>query len=205
MKLLINLLSFLFIAGSASAALKYEPDYKTVHIFSTTDDYTAIALKNLLLKEDVLLAVLDGPGGSAPAGLYIGRLLHQYDVDVLIPKGKTCASACALAAMGGKRIIVDGELWFHGPFLQTIPINKSPQDYGSVLSAFNIEVGMYLQSVGVNLAFYKLVLQKSSLCAFFVVDDEEIVNEIKNGEPLSIPILVDDSFCTKPKPEVQSP
>lgn len=45
--------------------------------------------------------VLDSPGGSAVAGIEIDRLIRQRGLATLVPEGARCASACALAWLGG--------------------------------------------------------------------------------------------------------
>jgi len=51
----------------------------------------------------------DSPGGSVLAGLTIGELIHERKFVTVVPNNTTCASACALAWLGGaKRFMGSG-------------------------------------------------------------------------------------------------
>ena len=59
--------------------------------------------------------VFDSPGGNLMAGLKIGEIMHARGYTSLVPQGAVCASACAIAWLGGTRryLSASGKLGFH--------------------------------------------------------------------------------------------
>ena len=196
---------FLLVPAAVNAKVEYIPETKIVEISNVTTTYSALQFFNILQENEVSAVLLSGPGGNAVAGLEIGKLLRKHDLTVVIPDGKVCVSACAFAALGGTRIIVGGELWFHGPFLPSIPTTESAHGYGNRLSAFNIKVSRYLLDMGINLEFYEKVLENTSQCKLLVLDESSLIDKIKIGTSLDIPILVDSSYCKSGSTEDLSP
>lgn len=80
---------------------------------------------------------LEGPGGSLSAGIQIGYLLREHEVETYVRAGKVCMSACALAFIGGTTGFATGgkaparfldpgaRLGFHGFYLSA---NKATAD-----------------------------------------------------------------------------
>ena len=68
----------------------------------------------------------DSPGGSLVGGLLLGMHLHEKRIPVLIEAGDFCASAAALAALGGSSLYKSGAgaLVFHGPTPAMSPFER---------------------------------------------------------------------------------
>ena len=137
--------------------------------------------KNLNDNPDIKWVVMSGPGGDYYAGIMIGRILKQKDVRVLIPTGKQCVSACAMAAMGGKEVWVSGELWFHRPFLRAVDAMR-PLDLtiGRSMVA-GADLVIYLTEMGFNTVFPRQVLTASGPCKFLVVNSRKRLEGVKLG------------------------
>lgn len=62
---------------------------------------------------------MNSSGGSLFYGLRMGEVLRYHKVETLILHGQVCASACAIAFLGGvhRTIIGDGRLLFHAPYI----------------------------------------------------------------------------------------
>lgn len=50
---------------------------------------------------------LNSRGGSVDVGIRIGRLIRSFELDTIIKKGDSCASACGLVYIGGVKRIAD--------------------------------------------------------------------------------------------------
>ena len=48
------------------------------------------------------VVILDSPGGNVLAGIQIGEAIRRNGYSTLVPRGLQCASACALAWLGGR-------------------------------------------------------------------------------------------------------
>ena len=90
--------------------------------------------------------VLASPGGSLQAGIDIGEAARLLDMRTMVPDDAICASACALAWLGGKRRIMgDGaQIGFHAAYRVT------EQGGASVSSMGNALVGGYLNKLGLS-------------------------------------------------------
>src|SRR5256712_9508474 len=80
-------------------------------------------------------------GGSSVAGLRIGEAIRRKRFSTIVPDGRRCASACALAWLGGVERFIgfDGRIRFHAA-------SDSASDRES--DATNTVVGTYLAKVG---------------------------------------------------------
>ena len=61
------------------------------------------------------VVVLKGPGGNAVAGMQIGKAIRQKGFLTVVPSSTNCASACALAWLGGlpRFMAQDSRIGFH--------------------------------------------------------------------------------------------
>jgi len=61
-----------------------------------------------------------GPGGNLFAGIEIGKVIRFKHFDTLVPNGSVCASACALAWLGGDSRLIGatGRIGFHAPYFR---------------------------------------------------------------------------------------
>ena len=97
----------------------------------------------LRLKEAVV--VFDSIGGNLIAGIEIGKAIRLKGFSTLVPDGTLCASACALAWLGGKTRWAgpDARIAFHAAWKLE---NGRKVETGSG----NALVGAYLQSLGLS-------------------------------------------------------
>jgi hypothetical protein len=158
-------------ATVASAAVLWDDTTKTMTITGQTTMYQASQVYRVNKSNEVLNVVMHGQGGNYYAGLRIGRMIKAEGSNVIIPLGKQCVSACAFAALGGNKVIVDGELWFHAPYLSEITtmatILQITQNFGV---AYN-DMSKYLLEVGVTIDFATTLLKKTTPSKFIVIND----------------------------------
>ena len=85
------------------------------------------------------LVVLNSPGGSALAGIEIGKAIRLKGFATIVPEKALCASACALMWLGGMpRLITDSaNLGFHATYIE-----KDGKQFESGVG--NALVGRYL-------------------------------------------------------------
>jgi hypothetical protein len=89
------------------------------------------------------LVVFQSPGGNLVAGIEIGKAIHLKGFATLVPDDVQCASACALAWLGGRiRFMSDtARVGFHAVY-------ESNDGQTIISSAGNALVGAYLNQLG---------------------------------------------------------
>jgi hypothetical protein len=89
------------------------------------------------------LVVLQGDGGDLAAAIKIGTAIRLKNYSTLVPTGSSCASACAIAWLGGApRILEDGsQVGFHAAYAL-----KDGQ--AAEVGAPNALLGAYLGKIG---------------------------------------------------------
>jgi hypothetical protein len=87
------------------------------------------------------IVAFSSDGGSLGAGLRMGKAIRQRNFSTIVPDGRRCASACALAWLGGvERFIgADAKIGFHAPYDPTS---------GKETSVGNAVIGAYLTKIG---------------------------------------------------------
>lgn len=78
----------------------------------------AVALQRKTAALTKALVVLRSSGGNAAAGISIGRYIRKKGFLTLVPAKASCASACALAWLGGTRrfMAADARIGFHSAY-----------------------------------------------------------------------------------------
>jgi hypothetical protein len=88
------------------------------------------------------VVVLKGPGGNAVAGIQIGKAIRQKGFLTVVPSSTNCASACALAWLGGlpRFMAQDARVGFHAAYFLN---DGRPRKSG----AANVLVAAYLKEL----------------------------------------------------------
>ena len=99
---------------------------------------------NIALQTEKAVVVLGSPGGNLLAGLDIGQAIRLRGYATYVPDNVQCASACALAWLGGSRRFMSrsAQIGFHAAFSSADPTNAN--------GAANAVVGAYLNSLGLS-------------------------------------------------------
>jgi ATP-dependent protease ClpP protease subunit len=65
-----------------------------------------------------ILMYMNSGGGLLKDGYSLGRMLRDYEIETYIAGNQVCASACAVAFLGGKfrHVAPSGQLLFHSPY-----------------------------------------------------------------------------------------
>ena len=100
----------------------------------------------------VVLVSLNSPGGDQASGAFIGRYFRRHNVETRIQGSNRCASACALAFLGGSiRTMEDGaRLVVHAPYSEVY--NKTTKQRKAICSKGRNNKHYYTQVLGPQLA-----------------------------------------------------
>jgi hypothetical protein len=100
--------------ASALEISRHASDSATVNAIllkGRIDDGDAFELKSYIAKlpkKATTVVYLDSPGGVLREGMRLGKLFHQYGIETAVGSKTRCASACALAFLGGRS--ADGQV-----------------------------------------------------------------------------------------------
>ena len=172
----------LVMATSASAAVSYDEVSHTLKVTGTTTTAQVNAAYMQMREHDVLTVELAGPGGEYYAGLALGKMIQREGATVLIRENTECVSACAFAALGGDKVVVDGELKFHVPFMTLVPTGVTILEITQKFGSGYLDMPMYLVDVGVTINFANQLMKDTNQCKFFVVTDGVEIDKLKDIE-----------------------
>lgn len=174
----------LAVASPAAALVVYDETTKNLAVSGATTNYQAAAVYRYMRDNDVLSVTLSGNGGEYYAGLRLGGLIKAEGSTVIIPAGTTCVSSCAFAALGADKIIVDGELWFHAPFLMAVPTNVSILEITQMFGRAYVDMVTYLISMGIPTSFGYDIMVQTTTGKFIVIDDGYQIDRMRATEAL---------------------
>jgi len=188
---LLKALSLMLLPTTALAAVNYDEETSTLRITGPTNMIQVISASNYMTENDVQYIEMWGPGGLMEMGLQLGnRISREETATVVVPKGKSCISACAFAAMGSSHIRVDGNLKLHRPFIARSPTMIPLEDVLAYMGKGYLKVAYYLEDHGYKRSVMENMMEFTSPCAFMVYKELEI----KKPEDLKLWAL-DDSRC----------
>ncbi|MPZ38999.1 MAG: hypothetical protein GEU95_13225 [Rhizobiales bacterium] len=122
--------------GSMLIAIEGEFETSDIDTFRTKVASLPAARASVALRSD---------GGSLVAGIRIGSLIREKKFTTIVPDGASCASACALAWLGGHRRLVglDSSVGFHSAYVVK---SQGPTEsgYGNAI------LGAYLNQLGLS-------------------------------------------------------
>lgn len=118
-----------------------------VGIFGTLNSSDADRFINSTARIPEAVVVLHSDGGSAMAGVVIGQAIRQKGFATYVPNDSLCASACALAWLGGSRRLMSksARIGFHAAYSVSGTGQKSESGQA------NAVIGAYLNSLGLPL------------------------------------------------------
>jgi hypothetical protein len=92
------------------------------------------------------IVLMASPGGNLNAGIEIGKAIRRKGYSTAVPKGFSCASACAIAWLGGRvRMMGEGStVGFHAAYRETGRRTPVADSVGNAL------VGAYLNELGLS-------------------------------------------------------
>jgi len=181
-KSILTTIALIVTATTASAGVSYDPVTRSLEVSGYTTMRQVQAANLEMRSNEVLTVILSGPGGDYYAGMALGRAIRNEGANVIIPENSTCVSACAFASLGGERVIVDGELWFHAPYLTMAPTNVTILDITHKFGIAYLDMPVYLSEQGVSIRLANDIIRRTSTCKFIVVDSGEEITKLRSGE-----------------------
>ena len=113
---------------------------------NTPDRFSRFARANLSKLPPGRIVSLDSPGGSMFAGIKLGQVIRRLGFETQLLGGQVCASACALAFLGGveRGFEGDGKFGVHQVSSSSGSIGDGPTQITIVA------VASYIESMGVD-------------------------------------------------------
>ena len=124
--------------GNGSALIVIEGDFELGDIDKFREKVASLPTSRVAV-------AFGSDGGSLVAGIRIGALIREKKYTTVIPDGASCASACALAWLGGTRRFMGqgSSVGFHAAYIL--------QSYGPIESSSgNAILGAYLNQLGLS-------------------------------------------------------
>lgn len=84
-----------------------------LYFISKIEPNDTFQVRKALRNHDIKTLVLASPGGSVWEALNIAGIIFDRKIDVIVPAGMKCASACAFMFFAGNQRLVNGELGVH--------------------------------------------------------------------------------------------
>jgi hypothetical protein len=139
-------LAILLLTGVASAAridVDRAGDTPTVTVRGTLETNDGKRFADAIAGLTKALVMFSSNGGDLDAGLAIGRAIRQGKFSTAVPAGVQCASACALAWLGGttRYMANSARIGFHAAYVEE---RGGPRESG----VGNALVGAYLNGLG---------------------------------------------------------
>lgn len=104
-----------------------------------------------LRKEAEFLSGLDvsSSGGNIEVALQMARIIRRERMNVVVPKGATCESACVLLLAGAVSRHVQGEVWIHRPYFVAVDPSLSEEQLKQRYQALVREIGSFFEEMNV--------------------------------------------------------
>ncbi|MEF2549227.1 PAN domain-containing protein [Aurantimonas sp. E1-2-R+4] len=124
-------------------------------------DYRTDKLVEAVRNHNPKVMGFNSPGGNLYSAMAVGRTIRSLGLDTIQPRSSECASACALAFLGGvQRFAEPGSIGVHqSSFSGT---DWSPDEAVSAVQYATADVINYLIEMGVDPGLLKLSLQYGS-------------------------------------------
>jgi hypothetical protein len=161
------------------------------------DKFAAIASQY-----DKALVVLASDGGNLVAGLRIGQLIRLHGFSTLVPDGARCASACAIAWLGGviRFMQPTARIGFHAAY-------RIEDGVATETGAGNALVGAYLSRLGLSdsAIFYVERAPPTQITWLTKQDAEKVGIEVAVLPPIDTHSIPERQRMPTPSPPLASP
>jgi len=175
----------------AMSEVTYDDTTETLRITGSTNMAQVVSASNFMRENEVQYIEMWGPGGQLEMGLQLGnRIAKEETATVVIPKGKSCISACGFAAMGSDHIRVDGKMMLHRPFIVGVPTMANLEESLAYMGRGYLMTAYYLEDRGYPRSVMNSIMKYTSPCKFMVYQ----ALEVKKPDDL-IMWVSDDSRC----------
>lgn len=123
-------------------------------------------LRKALRNHDIQNIVLASPGGSVWEGLQMAGIIFDKKLRTYIPRGGTCASACAYLFFAGNERLADGELGVHQAYSSNFKEKKLVGQTQYVTQFTVSEIIGFLNEFGTPAFVYERMFQDIDMYFF---------------------------------------
>jgi hypothetical protein len=144
-----------------------------------------------LPKKPTIVIYLNSPGGNLREGMRLGKFFFENKIETVVETKTTCASACALAFLGGRdgdtgrphrTKASNGGLGFHSFTREFDNKSYSADDLKTVVQMTQTQVFVvaeYLKSIGADLDILRLMLRAQANQMNYISNDEALALNIR--------------------------
>jgi len=183
----MRLLVFIFIALIAVTGFADEKKYgsfilntdipDTLFFIDEIKANDSFELRKALRNHDIQNIVLASPGGSVWEGLQMAGIIFDKQLRTYVPRGGTCASACAYLFFAGNERLVDGELGVHQAYSSNFKEKKSVGQTQYVTQFTVSEIIGFLNEFGTPAFVYERMFQDIDMYFFDPLELMELNSE----------------------------
>lgn len=150
-------------------------------------------------EDDVTIRLSSG-GGSVLEGIALGTAFREARVETMVPRGDQCASACALAFLGGTRRLATGvdvgrrlefgaTLGFHGfrVAAEAVRLENETLDISRVLSGLILEYAARMGAIDLGWIARSLTVPPGDLLIVRMPADVQALRITLDGLPRAMP------------------
>ena len=148
-----------------------------------------LEFRKALRNHDIQNIVLASPSGIVWDGLQIAGSIFDKELRTYIPRGGTCASACAYLFFAGSERLADGKLGVHQSYSSNA--NKQ-QSVGATQYATQLTVSEiigFLNEFGTPAFVYEKMFQDIDMYYFYALELMELNSEtigLKNSDKIAV-------------------
>lgn len=179
--LLVIVMSLVTTLTAHAGTARYDDKTNTLYMEGGTNLQLKIETMINVAKygEEIEEVVMWGGGGSAAQMIPLMKIIKDLGVPVSIPKGKSCASACALVAVASDTVIVRGKLLFHFGYISAYPKHVSLQEilnYGQIMS---LSISRDLYNIGFKFDFIQNLATYTGPNMWYVVTSSRQLDDCR--------------------------
>ena len=183
----MRLLIFIFFTLTAFAGAADEKKYgsfilntdipDTLFFIDEIKANDSFELRKALRNHDIQNIVLASPGGSVWEGLQMAGIIFDKQLRTYVPRGGTCASACAYLFFAGNERLADGELGVHQAYSSNFKEKKSVGQTQYVTQFTVSEIIGFLNEFGTPAFVYERMFQDIDMYFFDPLELMELNSE----------------------------
>ena len=183
--LFLLFLGMFFLTSFAEAGTAhYDKERSVIVMQGSTDRVLRFQTLDLLRthKKDVEYIEMSGPGGVMNDMVVIMRSIKDSGLPVIVPKGKVCASACAMAAISSKHLIVDGMVLFHMGYIGGYPQDTTLHQILNVGQAMTVDIAKDIANIGFKSNFLQHLIRYTGPDKWYVVTKARQLADCRRSE-----------------------
>lgn len=146
-------------------------------------------LRKALRNHDIQNIVLASPGGIVGEGLLMAGIIFDKKLRTYIPRGGTCASACAYLFFAGSERLADGELGVHQAYSSNAQKRQSVRATQYATQFTVSEIIGFLNEFGTPAFVYEKMFQDIDMYFFDALELMELNSEtfgLKNSDKITV-------------------